>query len=72
MSHCPLLTGNDTYPEVAVHTPAGYTYYPNYCQFLYPDLGINAERNLGPLVSVKFQKEHDHTVLQITWEGNLR
>ena len=45
---------------------------PHYCQFVYTDLGINRERNLGTLAAVTFQKDHDHTVLRITWEGNFR
>ena len=65
-------SGDDSFPEVMVVPPEGFVFSPHYCQFLYPDLGINNERNLGTIVSVKFQKDHDHTVLRLTWEGNFR
>ena len=65
-------TGSDTFTEVAVRPPEGFVFSPHYCQFVYTDLGINRERNLGTLVAVTFQKDHDHTVLRITWEGNFR
>lgn len=52
--------------------PVGFVFSPHYCQYLYSDLGVNNERNLGPIVTRKFQKYHDHTVLRITWEGNFR
>jgi hypothetical protein len=64
--------GDESVPEVAVTPPASYIFSPHYCQFVYPSLGINNERNLGPIVVTKFQKYHDHTVLKITWEGNFR
>ena len=67
-----ILTGDDSFPEVAVRPPAGYIFSPHYCQFFYADLGTNRERNLGTIVTVKFNKDHDHTLLRITWEGNFR
>ncbi len=60
------------FPEVAVLPPESYIYQPNYCQFLFLDLGFNRERNLGELVKVYFTKQHEFTVLRVTWEGNLR
>ena len=67
-----LCAGDESFPEVAVRPPSSFVFSPHYCQFLYPNLGINNERNLGPIVTAKFQKDHDHTVLRITWEGNFR
>ena len=69
---CFLCAGDESFPEVAVTPPAGYIFSPHYCQYVYLDLGINNERNLGPIVVNKFQKYHEHTVLKITWEGNFR
>lgn len=66
------MAGEDTLPEVAVHPPSEFVFSPHYCHFLYTDLGVNDERNLGPIIEVKFQKDHDYTVLRITWESNLR
>ena len=70
-----LLTttiGDSTFPEVAVLPPQGFVFSPHYCHYFYTDLGINSERNLGTILTVKFRKDHDHTLLRLTWEGNLR
>ena len=55
-----------------MHPPAEYIYTPNYCQYFFPHLGVNRERNVGIIAMVIFTKQHDHTVLRVTWEGNLR
>ena len=47
-------------------------YTPNYCQYFYEHLGRNRERNLGHIANVTFNKQEDHTALQLTWEGNFR
>ena len=60
------------FPEVAVVAPASYVYQPNYCQYLFLDLGTNRERNLGLVAKVSFVKLHEFSVLRITWEGNIR
>ena len=64
--------GDVTYPEVAVVAPAEFVYTPSYCEFVFPHLGGNRERNVGVLVTRRFTKDHPHTVLRLTWEGNLR
>lgn len=64
--------GDPTFPEVAVMPPPDdFIYTPLYCQYFFPHLGGNRERNVGTLASVKFLKEHPFTVLRVTWEGNL-
>ena len=67
-----VCAGDPTFPEVAVTPPDTYVYQPNYCQYFYPSLGFNRERNVGTVAEVEFTKLHDHTVLWITWEGNFR
>lgn len=57
---------------MAAVPPAEFIYTPNYCQYFFPHLGINRERNVGIIASTKFTKDHPHTVLRVTWEGNLR
>ena len=52
--------------------PEDFIYTPNYCQYFFPNLGGNRERNVGGIAVAKFTKEHPHTVLRVTWEGNLR
>ena len=66
------FVGDNTFPIVRPIPPPGFVYTPHYCQFYYPHLGVNRERNLGTVAEVKFMKDHDHTVLRITWEGNFR
>lgn len=53
-------------------TPAGYTYQPHLCQFFYYRLTGNKERNIGTVAYAHFTKQYDHTLLRVTWEGNLR
>ncbi|XP_065888407.1 uncharacterized protein [Dysidea avara] len=62
---------NAEVPETAVQPPS-YVYEPNHCQVAYANLSRNRERNLGVLTTILFNKTDDHTVLRITWEGNMR
>ena len=64
--------GETSVPEVRVFPPVEYTYTPNYCQYFFAHLDVNRERNVGVIAQVIFNKQHDHTVLRITWEGSLR
>lgn len=52
--------------------PADFVYTPSYCQYVFPNLGDNRERNVGTVTTRKFTKDHPHTVLRVTWEGNFR
>lgn len=52
--------------------PPGFVYLPNYCHYFFPTLAGQTERNLGTILQVTFTKLHPHTVLKVTWEGNLR
>ena len=67
-----LFSGDSTFPETAVIPPSNFIYRPNYCQYFFPNLGVNRERNVGVVATASFTKEHIHTVLRITWAGNLR
>ena len=67
-----LLTGSGVVPPVVTTTPDGYTYQPHLCQYFYYRLVQNQERNVGTLAYAYFTKRHDHTLLRLTWEGNLR
>lgn len=64
-------TGDPSIPEVVFKPPPEYIYTPNYCQYFFPHLNINRERNVGDLVATKFTKDHLHTILRVTWEGNI-
>ena len=67
-----LESGDNSVPEVVAKPPPTYVYAPHYCQFFYTSLTTNAERNLGSVAQVRFNKRHEHTVLKLTWEGNFR
>jgi len=66
------ISGDVSFPEVQAHPPENFIYEPNYCQYLFEDLGTRTELNLGEVAKVRFTKLHEHTVLRITWEGNFR
>ena len=51
---------------------APQVYNPYYCQFAYPNLSRNRERNLGHIANISFVKKADDTALRFTWEGNFR
>eukprot|EP00731_Ephydatia_muelleri_P009476 Em0005g62a len=59
-------------PPVVTMTPPGYIYQPHLCQYFYYRLVQNQERNVGTVAYAYFTKLHDHTLLRVTWEGNLR
>ncbi len=65
-------TGDSTFPEVAVVPPSDFIYAPNYCQYFFPHLGGNRERNVGVIATAGFTKDHAHTVLRVAWIGNFR